>query len=116
MRIIEAELTLRGADGTTVHNHYRLITTLLDDRRFPAARLIRLYHERWEIETACLALRHTLLGGHVLRSGDRAGVEQEVWALLTLYQLLRTAMVDAIATARLRRANPASRRCRPVAS
>jgi hypothetical protein len=28
-------------------DHYRLITTLLDDRRFPAARLIRLYHERW---------------------------------------------------------------------
>jgi hypothetical protein len=47
VRIIEAELTVRGADGTVVHNHYRLITTLLDDRRFPAAELIRLYHERW---------------------------------------------------------------------
>jgi hypothetical protein len=53
---------------------------------------------RWEIETAYLALRHTLLAGHVLRSGDRAGVEQEVWALLTLYQLLRTAMVEAVET------------------
>jgi Insertion element 4 transposase N-terminal/Transposase DDE domain len=98
VRIIEAELTVRGADGTAVHDHYRLITTLLDDHRFPAARLIRLYHERWEIETAYLALRHTMLAGHVLRSGDRAGVEQEVWALLTLYQLLRTAMVEAIET------------------
>jgi hypothetical protein len=98
VRIIEAELTVRGSDGTTVHNHYRLITTLLDDHRFPAAELIRLYHERWEIETAYLALRHTLLAGHVLRSGDRAGIEQEVWALLTLYQLLRTAMVEAIET------------------
>ena len=47
VRIIEAELTVRAADGTAVHNHYRLITTLLDDRRFPAAGLIRLYHERW---------------------------------------------------------------------
>jgi hypothetical protein len=98
VRIIEAEITVRGADGTTMGDHYRLITTLLDDRRFPAARLIRLYHERWEIETAYLALRHTMLAGHVLRSGDRAGVEQEVWALLTLYQLLRTAMVEAIET------------------
>jgi hypothetical protein len=96
VRIVEAELTMRGADGTVVHDHYRLITTLLDDRRFPAAELIRLYHERWEIETAYLALRHTMLDGHVLRSGDRAGVEQEVWALLTLYQLLRTAMVEAV--------------------
>jgi Insertion element 4 transposase N-terminal/Transposase DDE domain len=96
VRIIEATLTVRGADATAVGDHYRLITTLLDDRRFPAARLIRLYHERWEIETAYLALRHTLLDGHVLRSADRPGVEQEVWALLTLYQLLRTAMVDAV--------------------
>jgi len=98
VRIIEAELTVRGTDGTAVHDHYRLITTLLDDRRFPAERLIRLYHERWEIETAYLALRHTLLAGHVLRSQDRAGVEQEVRALLTLYQLLRTAMVEAVET------------------
>jgi hypothetical protein len=90
VRIIEADLAMRGADGTTVHDTYRLITTLLDDRHYPAAVLIRLYHERWEIESAFLALRHTLLGGHVLRSGDRAGVEQELWALLTLYQLLRT--------------------------
>jgi hypothetical protein len=51
-----------------------------------------------QIESAYLALRHTMLDGHVLRSGDRAGVEQEVWALLTLYQLLRMAMVDAVET------------------
>jgi hypothetical protein len=51
-----------------------------------------------EIESAYLALRHTLPGGHVLRSGDRPGLEQETWALLTLYQLLRTAMTDAIET------------------
>jgi hypothetical protein len=44
------------------------------------------------------ALRHTLLEGRVLRSGDRPGLEQETWALLTLYQLLRMAMVTAIET------------------
>jgi hypothetical protein len=43
-------------------------------------------------------LRHTLLDGHVLRSGDRPGLEQETWALLTLYQLLRMAMVTAVET------------------
>jgi hypothetical protein len=98
VRIIEADLTVRGADGTTVGDRYRLITTLLDEHAYPAAALIRLYHERWEIETAFLALRHTQLDGHVLRSQDRTGVEQEVWAMLTLYQLLRTAMVEAIET------------------
>jgi hypothetical protein len=98
VRIVEADLTVSGADGSRVRDRYRLITTLLDHDRYPADTLVRLYHERWEIESAYLALRHTLLDGRVLRSGDRPGVEQEVWALLTLYQLLRTAMVTAVET------------------
>ena len=98
VRIIEACVTVTGADGSRVRGSYRLITTLLDHRRFPAAAVVRLYHERWEIESAYFALRHTLLEGRVLRSGDRPGLEQETWALLTLYQLLRMAMVTAVET------------------
>jgi transposase IS4-like protein/DDE family transposase len=95
VRIIEADLDVHGADGTRLGDSYRLITTLLDWRRYPAGELVRLYHERWEIEVAYLALRHTLLGGYVLRSRDRAGAEQELWALLAVYQALRTAMTAA---------------------
>jgi hypothetical protein len=95
VRIIEADLDVTGADGTRIGDSYRLITTLTDWRRYPAGELIRLYHERWEIEVAYLALRHTLLGGYVLRSRDRAGAEQEVWALLTVYQAIRMAMTAA---------------------
>jgi hypothetical protein len=98
VRIIEASVTVTGADGSRIRDGYRLITTLMDHRRFPAATVVRLYHERWEIESAYFALRHTLLDGHVLRSGDRPGLEQETWALLTLYQLLRMAMVTAVET------------------
>ncbi|WP_207926998.1 IS4 family transposase [Actinocrispum wychmicini] len=98
VRIIAADLAITGTDGSRTGDHYRLITTLLDHRRHPANELTKLYHERWEIETAFLALRHTILNGHVLRSGDRPGLEQELWALLTLYQLLRMAMVTAIET------------------
>jgi hypothetical protein len=98
VRIIEADLAVTGSDGSRVADTYRLITTLTDYRRYPAAALVRLYHERWEIESAYYALRHTQLDGHVLRSGDRSGVEQEVWALLTVYQLLRMAMVTAVET------------------
>jgi len=97
VRIIEARVMVTGAGGSRTGDSYRLITTLLDHRRFPAARLVRLYHERWEIESAYYALRHTLLQGRVLRSGDRPGLEQEIWALLALYQLLRMAMTDAVA-------------------
>jgi hypothetical protein len=98
VRIIEAGVAMTGADGTRVADSYRLITTLTDHSRYPADALVRLYHERWEIESAYLALRHTLLDGRVLRSGDRPGVEQELWALLTLCQLLRMAMVTAVET------------------
>jgi hypothetical protein len=95
VRVIEARVTVTGSGGSRCQDSYRLVTTLLDHRRFPADRLVRLYHERWEIESAYYALRHTLLAGRVLRSGDRPGLEQETWALLALYQLLRMAMTDA---------------------
>jgi hypothetical protein len=95
VRVIEARVTVTCADGTTYASSYRLAATLADHRRYPAAALIRLYHERWEHEVAYLALRHTLLAGRVLRSRDRAGLEQEIWALLALYQALRRAMATA---------------------
>jgi hypothetical protein len=47
VRIIEADLAVTGADGSRVRDSYRLITTLADHRRYPAAALVRLYHERW---------------------------------------------------------------------
>ena len=98
VRIIEASVTVTCHDGTTYGGSYRLATTLLDHRAYPAAALIALYHERWEHEITYLALRHTLLHGRVLRSGDPAGLEQEMWALLALYQALRIAVTDAVAT------------------
>ncbi|MEU8184020.1 hypothetical protein AB0B85_32210 [Micromonospora sp. NPDC049044] len=62
--MIEARISIIT---TTTGNHtggYRFITTLLDPRRYPAA----LYHQRWEIETAYLELKSTILGGRVLRA------------------------------------------------
>jgi hypothetical protein len=98
VRIITARVTVTCHDGTSYGDAYRLATTLLDHRRHPAAALVSLYHERWEHEITYLALRHTLLKGRVLRSGDPAGIEQEMWALLALYQALRTAVTDAVQT------------------
>lgn len=61
VRIIEADVTCVPADGTRVGGRYRLATTLLDPDADPAETLIRLYTERWEIESAYFALRHTLM-------------------------------------------------------
>ena len=98
VRLITATVTITCQDGTRYGDSYRLATTLTDHRRYPAIALIRLYHKRWEHEITYLALRHTLLQGRVLRSKDPAGVQQEMWALLALYQALRIAVTDAIAT------------------
>ena len=96
VRVIAADITVTCADGTRYATNYRLATTLTDPRRHPARALIGLYHERWEHEIAYLALRHTLGQGRVLRSTDPAGLKQEMWALLTIYQALRRAMVTAV--------------------
>ena len=98
VRIIDAQITVICINGATYAGAYRLVTSLLDHRRYPAEQLISLYHERWEHESAYYALRETILDGRILRSGDPAGVAQEMWALLTLYQILRTAMVHASET------------------
>ena len=98
VRIIAASVTVTCHDGSRYGGTCRLATTLLDHRAHPAEALTGLYHERWEHEITYLALRHTLLQGRILRSGDPAGLEQEMWALLALYQALRIAVTDATGT------------------
>ena len=97
VRVIDCEITIATQAGRHTGT-YRLTTTVLDHHRYPASELITLYHQRWEIETAYLELKSSILGGRVLRARTPVGVEQEVYALLVVYQLLRTAMADATAT------------------
>jgi hypothetical protein len=94
VRIIECQITI----ATTAGRHtgaYRLATTLLDSRRHPAFELVKLYHERWEVESAYFALKKTMLGRRVLRSRTLPGIAQEIYALLALYQVIRIAIADA---------------------
>ena len=95
VRVIDAEITVTTSGQPHHTGRYRLVTTLTDHRAFPALDLITLYHQRWEIETSFLELKSTTLGGRVLRARTPAGIEQEVYALLTAYQSIRLAMADA---------------------
>lgn len=47
VRIIEAQVHVACTDGSGFDGSCRLVTTLLDAQRYPADRLVRLYHERW---------------------------------------------------------------------
>jgi hypothetical protein len=97
VRVIDAQITIATKVGRATGT-YRLVTTLLDPHRYPAFELVKLYHERWEVETAYLELKSSILGGRALRARTPVGIEQEVYALLTTYQILRAAMADATST------------------
>jgi transposase IS4-like protein/DDE family transposase len=97
VRVIAAEITIATSAGRAT-GVYRLATTLTDPHAWPAATLVALYHQRWEIETAYFELKSSILGGRVLRARTPTGIDQEVYALLVCYQLLRLAMADATST------------------
>ena len=75
---------------------YRVVTSILDPQRAPAADLAALYHERWEIEVALAELKTQLHGARVvLRSKTPALVRQEVWGLLLAHFAVRGLMHEA---------------------
>jgi len=70
-----------------------LLTSLLDPAEHPAAEIVRLYHERWEIELGYDEVKTEMLEREeAIRSKKPAGVEQELWGLLLAYNLIRLEM------------------------
>ena len=81
VRAIEFLLTLTSQDGTVRTGRYRLITTLLDHRRYPAAALAAGYAQRWAIETAALhAVRRTCAGPPARLRQALAATQAEILA------------------------------------
>lgn len=91
--VITAQITITTSTGRR-SEVYRLVTTVTDPD-CPPLEIVRLYHERWEIETSFFELKSTTLGGRVLRARTPAGVDQEIYALLITYQAVRIAISDA---------------------
>lgn len=92
VRVIEYTLP----DMPTAAASYRLVTSLLEPERAPAAELAALYHERWEMETAFDELKTHLRGAQrVLRSKTPALVAQEAWGFLLAHFAVRALMHEA---------------------
>lgn len=86
---------------------YRLVTTILEPARAPAAELAALYHERWEIETAFDEFKTHLRGAQrVLRSKTPELVRQEAWGFLLAHFALRALMHEAALGARPQARDP----------
>ena len=59
-----------------------LLTSLLDHIEYPAAEIVDLYHERWELELGFDEVKtHTLEREEALRSRTSERVRQEIWGL-----------------------------------
>ena len=72
------------------HPPQLLLTSLVDDKRYPAADVRALYHERWEIELGFGEIKTDMLERlETIRSKSPAGVAQEMWGLLLAYNLVR---------------------------
>jgi hypothetical protein len=82
----------------------RLVTDLLD-HAITALEFVRLYHERWEFELANDEIKTHLSAAPagtaptILRSKTPENVMQEVYALLSTYNLIRRIMLEAAKTA-----------------
>ena len=67
LRVVEYQLE----DVPDAEPLYRVVTTILEPQRAPAAELAALYHERWKIEVALAELKTGLRGARaVLDHGD----------------------------------------------
>ena len=81
-------------DGAKVE--LTLITTLLDEQRYPAEELLVVLKARWGVE---VNLRHlkTTMKMDVLRSKTCEGVERELWMYAIAYNAVRLVMLEAAA-------------------
>ncbi len=99
VRVIEYALDTPAGPG---QEKYRLVTSLLDERAFPAERLAATYHERWEVETALDEVKvHQWAHPRPLRSKHPREVVQEVDGLLLAHLAIRTLMHQAALRERL---------------
>lgn len=97
-RMVAFDVLVTDERGRTRTSHVRLLTTLLDHEKFPAKDLARLYAERWQVEITYLRLKTALRGhGTVLRAHSPRLIRQEVWAFLTVYNILCDLAADAAA-------------------
>jgi hypothetical protein len=102
VRVIEYVLTVTTDDGATRAERYRHITTLTGWRTHPARDLAAGYAWRWAIETSYREAKTYLRGpGRVLRGRTPALARQELWALLVIYQAIRTIIARAAASSGL---------------
>jgi hypothetical protein len=95
-KAIKARLIRYTVDDPKRPGHgivHRLITTLLDAKKYPAEELVVVYHQRWEIEIDNDEIKtHQIDRQVTLRSKTPAGVVQEAYGLALAHNAIRLTM------------------------
>jgi len=71
-----------------------VVTTLLDDKKYPAKKIAELYFKRWTIETNINYLK-TTMKLEILHSKSPDNIRKQVFALCIIYNLVRLVMIKA---------------------
>ena len=101
-RLVTFTVTATTRSGSTKTTRMRVLTTLLDDKAYPAREIAVLYAERWQIEIAFLHLKRTVRGPRrPLRGQSPELARQEAWALLLSCNITATAAARAAGSAGL---------------
>jgi len=89
VRFIKAVMRVRGQRKTVW-----FVTSLLDNREYPADEIVELYAKRWRIETLFKQVKVNF-SADVLRSQTPAGIRKEIAARLVAINIVRTIMLEA---------------------
>jgi hypothetical protein len=107
VRVIEYTVVTATLDEDGVSEEsselFCLLTTLLDPQAAPAHELAELYTARWTSETIFKHIKIEQRGGRTatLRSMSPAMVEQELWAMLCVYQAVHHLAAESAQQANL---------------
>jgi hypothetical protein len=70
-----------------------LLTSMLDEKLYPADEIVGLYHERWELELGYAEIKTEMLDREeTIRSKSPTAVRQELWGIFLAYNLVRLEM------------------------
>jgi len=88
VRFIKASVRIRGR-----RKEIWFVTSLLDNRKYPAKAVVELYGRRWRIETLFREFKVNF-SSDVLRSQSPDGIRKEIIARLTAINIVRSIMLE----------------------
>ena len=89
VRFIKAVMRVRGQRKAVW-----FVTSLLDNKKYPANEIVELYAGRWRIETLFRQVKINF-SSDILRSQTPAGIHKEIAARLVAVNIVRTIMLEA---------------------